>query len=418
MITILNIGNELCYGKTVNTNASFMASHLFDAGFEVNRIVAIRDEPEMIIKNIKEEFLYNDIIIMTGGLGPTKDDMTKEVIANYFGKKLVIHEQTLANVSQFFAQRELPLTEINKKQAEVPEECIVFHNANGTAPGLWMEKDGKILIALPGVPFEMKPLLENQVIAQLKQQFPEQPVRLHFEILTAGIGESFLSDMIEEWELALPQHITLAYLPSPGQLLLRITGRGTDEKALKQEIKQQIEQLKPIIAPYIISTDNTPIVKAIAKLLAKSKSKLAVAESCTGGYISHLITSLAGCSSFYEGGITTYSNQSKRGILNVRENNLKKHGAVSELVVNDMAMNTMNLFDVDYSIATSGIAGPGGGSDEKPVGFVWIAVGSPTRVVSQSLHLGNSGGREVIIKKAAQAALNLLRTELLKDVKN
>ncbi len=417
MITILNIGDELCYGKTVNTNASFMASQLFEAGYEVTRIVTIRDSKEQIAKSIDEELSHSDIIIMTGGLGPTKDDITKHVIANYFGVELIVNEEVLNTVAQFFEKRKLPLTEINRKQAEVPQGCIVLPNANGTAPGMWMEQKGKLLVALPGVPFEMKPLLTDLVIPKLKEVFPAPLVQIHQEIATSGIGESFLSDKIEEWETGLPPHFKLAYLPSFGSVLLRITAKGENREELEKEMGERIAVLQPLIADYIVSLDNSSMMEIIRELLIAAKAKLAVAESCTGGHIAHTITSLPGASEFFEGGMIAYSNTVKREILNVRELNLKKHGAVSEMVVNDMAINTLGLFDVEYSISTSGVAGPSGGTDEKPVGFCWVAVASPTRIVSKALNVGASGGREVIIKKVTHAALNMLRLELLKDVR-
>ncbi len=417
MITLLNIGNELCYGKTVNTNASFMAEHLFAAGFDVTRIVTIRDDKRGIKSAIEEEFLQNDIILMTGGLGPTKDDITKHIIAEYFGLELIEDSTTLETVRCYFESRGLPFTEVNKMQALVPAGCTVLPNKNGTAPGLWIEKGEKLLVALPGVPFEMKPLLTDAVLPKLTARFPERKVQIHQEVLTAGIGESFLANIIEEWENNLPPHFSLAYLPSPGKVLLRLTAKGEEKEALAQEMKGQIKALKPLIIQHLVSIDNTPNIIIIKNLLNRLKAKLAVAESCTGGAIAQLITALPGASSFFEGGIVAYSNTIKREILNVREVNLKKHGAVSEMVVNDMAINSMGLFDVDYTIATSGIAGPDGGTDEKPVGMVWIAVATPTRIVSNAMQFGSSGGREVIVQKAAQTALNMLRIELMKDVK-
>ena len=412
---IINIGNELLFGKTINTNAAFIAEKLTEIGIEVKKTIVIADDPETIYKTIADAFQETDRIITTGGLGPTKDDMTKNVIARYFEVGFEVHQPTLEAVVKMFSDRGLETSEVNKKQAEIPIGSTVLPNKNGTAPGLWMEQNDKTLIALQGVPFEMQAILTESVIPLLKQKNKGVHVVVHKNVLTSGIGESMLAQKIEDWENALPDEITLAYLPSPGQVLLRLTARAGDENSAKQVIESQLPDLIAIINPYLVSTEGESLVEVVSTLLKKNKKKLAVAESCTGGYLSHLITSLPGSSQFFEGGLVSYSNEIKRDILNVRETNLKKHGAVSEFVVNDMAINTMSLFEVDYTIAISGIAGPGGGTEEKPIGLVWVAVATPTRVVAQKFLFGKNGGREVIIKRAAMAALNLLRIELLKD---
>jgi len=412
---IINIGNELLFGKTINTNAAFIAEKMTETGIEVKELIVIADDPDTIFRTITDSFKETDWIITTGGLGPTKDDMTKNVIARYFSVGFEVHQPTLETVLKMFSDRGLEAGEINRKQADIPVGAIVLPNKNGTAPGLWIEKDGKTLIALQGVPFEMQAILLESVIPLLKQKYRGVHAVMHKNLLTAGIGESALAQKIEVWENVLPKDITLAYLPSPGQVLLRLTARADNEDLAKQAIEEQLPALINIIHPYLVSTENETLVEVVSKLLKKNKKKLAVAESCTGGYISHLITSLPGSSQFFEGSIVSYSNETKRDILNVRETNLKKHGAVSEFVVNDMAINTMSLFEVDYTIAISGIAGPSGGTEEKPIGLVWVAVATPTRVVAQKFLFGKNGGREVIIKRAALSALNMLRIELLKD---
>jgi nicotinamide-nucleotide amidase len=409
---IINIGNELLFGKTINTNASFIAEKLYATGIEVKKNIVIADEPGTISKTIADAFRETDWIISTGGLGPTKDDMTKNVIAQYFEVGLEVHQATLDTVIKMFAERGLEASEMNRKQAEIPVGAIVLPNKNGTAPGLWIEKHGKTLIALQGVPFEMQALMTESVIPLLKQKYQGIHGVVHQNILTTGIGESALAQKIEDWENALPKNITLAYLPSPGQVVLRLTARAENETAAKKMIENQLPALFNIIRPCLVSTENESIIEVIAKILIKNKKRVAVAESCTGGYISHLITSFPGSSQFFEGAMVSYSNEIKRNILNVREVNLKKHGAVSEMVVTDMAINTMSLFETDYAIATSGIAGPTGGTEDKPVGLVWIAVATPTKVITQKFLFGKSGGREVIIKRAAMAALNMLRIEL------
>jgi nicotinamide-nucleotide amidase len=413
---IINIGNELLFGKTVNTNAAFIADKLTETGIEVKKTIVIADDTDTILKTITDSFKETDWIITTGGLGPTKDDMTKNVIAQYFNVGFEVNKPTLEMVIKMFTDRGLEANEINRKQAEIPIGAIVLPNKNGTAPGLWLEKNGKTLIALQGVPFEMQAILIDSVIPLLKQKYKGTHAVVHKNILTSGVGESLLAQKNEDWEDALPKDITLAYLPSPGQVLLRLTARANDETTAKQQIENQLPDLLKIIQPYLVSTEGETLVEVVSKLLKNNKKKLAIAESCTGGYISHLITSLSGSSQFFEGAIVSYSNEVKQDILNVRETNLKKYCAVSEMILIYMALNTMILFETDYAVATSGIAGPSGGTEEKPVGLVWVAVATPIRVITQKFLFGKNGGREVIIKRAAIAALNMLRTELLKDV--
>jgi len=414
---IINIGNELLYGKTINTNASFLSEKLYHAGYEVNKILIIQDEREAIISTLSAAFEETDIVLMTGGLGPTNDDITKAVIAAFFDTYFILDNQVLQQITEMFAAHGIEVNELNRQQAEIPFGAQAIPNPNGTAPGIWIEKQGQLLVAMPGVPFEMKAMFENHVLPQLKEKKPSSSIILHHEILTSGIAESALAEKIADWEKALPAPLTLAYLPSPGKIQLRLTAKGNQNRQefLETSLKTESDKLKNVIAPYIVSTQNETVEEIVARLLKKTGKKLAVAESCTGGYISHLITSLPGSSSYFQGSIVAYSNDVKREILNVREGNLRKEGAVSEFVVNDMAINTMGLFDVDYTIATSGIAGPLGGTPAKPVGTVWIAVATPTRIKAQKFSFGSAGGREVIIKRATYAALNMLRIELLKD---
>ena len=413
---LINIGNELLFGKTINTNAAFIAEKLTDTGIEVKKTTVIADGPDTIFKTITDSFKETDWIITTGGLGPTKDDMTKNVIAQYFEVGFVEDKQTMKDLVRMFKERGWgEIDEVNKKQAEIPVGAIALTNKNGTAPGLWIEKNGKTLIALQGVPFEMQAILTESVIPLLKEKYKGAHTVVHKNILTCGIGESMLAQKIEKWENALPKELSLAYLPSPGQVLLRLTARADDANTANQLIEKQLPELFEIIRPYLVSTEGESLVEVVSNILKKQGKKLTVAESCTGGYISHLLTSLPESSQFFEGSIVSYSNEVKRDILNVRETNLKKYGAVSEMVVTDMALNAMSLFETDYAIATSGIAGPSGGTEEKPIGLVWIAVASPTKVTTQKFLFGKNGGREVIIKRAAMAALNMLRIELFKN---
>lgn len=416
---IISIGNEILFGKTINTNASFIADQLYAIGIEVQKVITIADDKEQISNTLKAAFSEADLVVMTGGLGPTKDDITKQVICDYFEVGQSIDEKTLQEITVMFERRGFILNEINRMQASIPNGSIPLSNKNGTAPGLWIEKGDQILVAMPGVPFEMKAIVEREMIPLLKKRYDKNHSVIHKEIVTAGIGESALSELVEQWELALPKHITLAYLPSPGKLMLRLTGRSEKDKEplLNQELENQIDQLKLIAKKHIISDHNESLEEVIGKILIQKRAKMAVAESCTGGYLSHLITAVPGASRYFEGSIVSYSNEVKKGILNVRELNLKKHGAVSEYVVNDMAINTMGLFDVDYTISISGIAGPDGGTPEKPVGTVWIAVANPTKVVAEKFTFGVEGGREVIIQRAARTALYMFY-KLLKGYYN
>lgn len=416
---IISIGNEILFGKTINTNASFIADQLYSIGIEVQKVITIADDKEQISNTLKAAFTESDLVVMTGGLGPTKDDITKQVICDYFEVGQSIDEKTLHEIKVMFEKRGFILNEVNRMQASIPNGSIPLSNKNGTAPGLWIQKGDQILVAMPGVPFEMKAIVENEMIPLLRKRYDKNHAVIHKEIVTAGIGESALSELIEKWELALPKHITLAYLPSPGKLMLRLTGRSAKDKEqlLNQELEHQIDQLKMIAKKHIISDHNESLEEVIGKILIQKRAKMAVAESCTGGYLAHLITTVPGASRYFEGSIVSYSNEVKKGILNVRELNLKKHGAVSEYVVNDMAINTMGLFDVDYTISISGIAGPDGGTPEKPVGTVWIAVANPTKVVAEKFTFGAEGGREVVIQRSARTALYMFY-KLLKGYYN
>jgi nicotinamide-nucleotide amidase len=413
---ILNIGDELLYGQVVNTNASFMCECFTAAGFPVDEVVVVGDKATAIAEALETAFQKTKIVVMSGGLGPTKDDITKQQICSCFNVPLVEDTQTLQQIEELLTNRGVPMSEINRLQAQIPQGAIAMPNYLGTAPGLWLEQDNKLLIALPGVPFEMKALLMDEVLPRLQQRFPRSEYIIHKIVQVTGIPESSLSDKLESWELALPPTMKLAYLPRPGIVRLRLTGKSSDSAQLETDMNSRIEELTQLLGEYIFSYEDNHIKEVVAALLRQLKTAtLACAESCTGGYLSHLITSVPGSSAYFKGSIISYSNEIKRDILNVRELNLKKHGAVSEYVVNDMAVNTLGLFEVDYSVAVSGIAGPDGGTPEKPVGTVWIAVATPTRIATREFHFGNFG-RDRVIQCSAIAALNMLRLELLRDL--
>ncbi len=414
---LINIGDELLIGQVVNTNAAFIGQQMAAAGFELTDVITIGDDSDAIRKTAEDALAKTDVVLMTGGLGPTKDDITKKIICDLFHRELVIDEPTLQHVTDIFAARGMALTETNRQQAAVPQNCTVLFNALGTAPGLWLEQDGKVLIALPGVPFEMEKLIRDEVMPRLKARKQDNHAILYKVLQCTNISESGLSDLLDDYEHQLPQELKLAYLPKPGIIRLRLTARGNDEASLKRVLDEQFSKLQELTHEYAFTDEDIELEEVIGKLLVKTGKKLATAESCTGGYIAHLITSVPGSSRYFQGTLVSYSNDIKRDLLNVREDNLKRRGAVSEQVVSDMALNAMGLFDVDYTIATSGIAGPDGGTEEKPVGTVWIAVATPVRLTTKEFHFGSRTGRKQIIERAARAALNMLRIEIEKDLR-
>ncbi|MBR3572342.1 MAG: competence/damage-inducible protein A [Bacteroidales bacterium] len=414
---LINIGDELLIGQVVNTNAAFIGQQMTAAGFELTDVITIGDDGPAIREAVERAMSKTDVVLMTGGLGPTKDDITKKVICDIFQRELVIDEATLKQVTEMFAARGMELTETNRQQAAVPEGCVVLTNTLGTAPGLWLEKDGKVLISLPGVPFEMEKLIKDEVLPRLKAGKFRSSSLLYKVVQCTNITESGLSDMLEEYEKQLPEGFKLAYLPKPGIIRLRLTAEGNDTEQMQTTLDQQFDLLKQQVAEYAFTDEDIELEEVVGRLLVKAGKTMATAESCTGGYIAHLITSVPGSSRYFQGSLVSYSNDIKRDLLNVREDNLKRRGAVSEPVVSDMALNAMGLFDVDYTIATSGIAGPDGGTPEKPVGTVWIAVATPVRLATKEFRFGSRMGRKQIIERAARAALNMLRIEIEKDLR-
>jgi len=414
---LINIGDELLIGQVVNTNAAFVGQQLTAAGYELTDVVTIGDDGDAIRTAIENGFRKCDTVILTGGLGPTRDDITKKVVCDICHRTLEIHEPTLRHVTDLFAARGMELTETNRQQAAVPQGCTVLHNPLGTAPGLWIEEDGKLLICLPGVPFEMENLIKKEVLPRLLERDTQHHSVLYKVLQCTGITESGLSDLLTEYEQQLPQELSLAYLPKPGVIRLRLTGRSDDRDALQKTLNEQFEKLHFVAGEYAFAEEDLQMEEVVGRLLTKINRKVATAESCTGGYIAHKITSVPGSSNYFEGSLVSYSNEVKRDLLNVREDNMKRRGAVSEEVVSDMALNTMGLFDVDYAIATSGVAGPTGGTPEKPVGTVWIAVATPVRLTTRKFNFGSRSGRLQIVERATQAALNMLRIEIEKDLR-
>lgn len=408
---IINIGDELLIGQVTNFNASWMAEQLNAIGIEVIRINVIPDKEEEIIASIIEAEKHADLVLLTGGLGPTNDDITKEILCKYFKTKLVFDEQTFQDISAFFVKRGFAVTDRNRKQAEVPDSCKPIRNTMGTAPGLWFEKNGKIFIATPGVPFEMKAMITDSILPLLEERM-EGDVIVHKTVLTHGVGESFLADKIASWENALPSNIRLAYLPSPGIVKLRLTARGSNRDVLIKTIEEEVLKLQELISENIYGYNTDTIEQIIGKLLMQKGKTLATAESCTGGYIAHCITKVQGSSSYYRGSVIAYADEIKENLLDVKRKTLEKYGAVSEETVMEMAANVRIKLQADFSIAVSGIAGPDGGTQEKPVGTVCIAVASPDNIIAQKFRFDTN--RMVNIERASVTALNMLRKVISK----
>jgi nicotinamide-nucleotide amidase len=406
---IINIGDELLIGQVINTNASWMAERLNSIGIKVRQITAIADNGDHIKSAIDEAFRFSELLILTGGLGPTRDDITKHVLAEYYKSQMVMHQPTLEQVEQFFKLRGRPITDLNRRQAEIPECCEPLSNSSGTAPGMWFEKDGKILVSIPGVPFEMKALMEDHILPKLAARI-NGDVIIHKTVLTQGVGESFLADLIAEWEDELPANIRLAYLPQPGIVRLRLTATGNNREIVEQEISKQLENLMKLIPGYVFGFDGDTLEGLIGNLLSELDATVCTAESCTGGYLAHMITRVPGSSEYFKGSVVAYSNELKTKLLGIEPGLIEKNGAVSREVVEVMATSARKLLNCTYALATSGIAGPTGGSDEKPVGTVWIAVAGPGGVNARHFLFGNNRDRNIHI--SALAALNMLRLAL------
>lgn len=408
---IITIGDEILIGQVVDTNSAYLATELNKLGISVSRITSIPDLHDSIIKAFDEATTRADLIISTGGLGPTSDDITKHTLAEYFGGKLVVVPAVLQKISSLLASRGVVMNERNRKQAELPDNCELLNNSAGTAQGMWFQKEGRDFISLPGVPFEMKAIFREEMEPRLKKRFI-LPAIQHFTVLTHGVPESEMANRLQDWEKNLPENLKLAYLPSPGLLRLRITGKTSgDSEELKALLGTEVEKLKEIIGKHIYGYNDDKLEVIIGNLLKKNNLTLSLAESCTGGLISLLITSVPGASSYYKGGIIAYSNEVKTSDLNVSPYTILINGAVSQAVVEQMAEGVRTRYQADYSIAVSGIAGPSGGTEEKPVGTTWIAVASKNRIVSRIHNFGEDRGRNM--QKAAIAGLFMLREEII-----
>jgi nicotinamide-nucleotide amidase len=405
--SIITIGDELLIGQTIDTNSAWMAQELNKIGVWVKRRVAVGDSREDIWQSIDEELKQSDIVLLTGGLGPTADDITKPLLCDYFGGKMVVNEQVLEHVKNIFLRLKRPLLERNLKQAEVPDVCEVLMNERGTAPGMLFRRQEKIIVSMPGVPHEMKGLMSKKVIPLLLKEF-NMPVILHRTLLTAGVGESFIAEKIQVWEEALPGHIKLAYLPNYGMVRLRLTTQGTDEQGLQTELDHLFKELQELVQEWLVAVKDEPLEKALGDLLLARNKTIATAESCSGGYIAHLLTSVPGSSAYFKGTVVAYSYDAKETILGVNHSTLESKGAVSEETITEMFHGLMKVTTADYGIATSGIMGPGGGTDDKPVGTVWVAVGSREKMVAKRLNFRFDRAKNIELT-AAHALLMLFQ---------
>jgi nicotinamide-nucleotide amidase len=408
--TIITIGDELLYGQTIDTNSAYMGRELALLGIRVREILSISDDKAAILEALARAEQASDLVLITGGLGPTKDDITKVTLAQYFDTTLVSNPEILALLEAFFASRNRPMLQSNADQALMPASCTPLRNDRGTAWGMWFEKNGKVFVSMPGVPFEMEALMQQEVLPKVKTYF-KLPVIIHKHILTAGIGESFLAEQIADFEDNLPANIKLAYLPGIGTVKLRLTASGADRATVQNALDVEVGKLVPQIDKHIYGYDDDQLEEIIGQLLLSKGKTIATAESCTGGYIASQITMVPGSSAYYNGSVVSYTYESKQAVLGVKQETLDNFGAVSEETVREMLLGVCAKLGTDYALATSGIAGPGGGTPDKPVGTVWIAYGSPTDIRTKKLSF--RGSRKQNIQLTALMALELFRRYLV-----
>jgi nicotinamide-nucleotide amidase len=406
---IITIGDEILYGQITDTNSQWISAELDKIGVKIFRKISVGDNKEEILKAIKESEQRSDIIIITGGLGPTSDDITKPALAEYFNSKLILNNEALEDVTNFFKSKGKDLSELNRQQAFLPDACTFISNKSGTAPGMWFERSEKVFISMPGVPFEMKAMMQQEVLPKISRKFI-RPVIVHKRVKVVGIGESFLSEKIAEWEHSLPANIKLAYLPQLGIVTLRLTATGDDKNKISLQLDQEVGKLRKIIPEYIFGVDDDVLEKVVGQLLLKNKLSISSAESCTGGYLAYLLTTIPGSSEYYWGSVVAYQNTVKTEILGVREETIQQFGAVSEQTVKEMAEGVRKKFRTDIGISSSGIAGPTGGTDEKPVGTIWIGYSDKNQTFGKKLMLGND--RDINVKLTCIAVFNMIRKTL------
>jgi len=412
---IITIGDEILIGQIVDTNSAFIAKSLDRIGVEIHEMISISDNKQHILETFAKFQNTVDLAIITGGLGPTKDDITKKTFCDYFEDELVVNDEVLQHVTQLiegFYKR--AITQINKDQALVPSKCTVLHNQVGTAPGMWMKKENTVFISLPGVPFEMKYLVENEIIPKIVTEY-KRPYIIHKTILTYGIGESLLSENIENWENNLPKFIKLAYLPSPGQVRLRLSARGTDKRLLEKSIEENVISLSKIIGDFIVGFDDDETLETVVGHLLKQQNKtISTAESCTGGKIAQVLTSVYGASKYFKGSVVSYATETKITVLGIPKNLIKEHSVVSAEVAKQMAIKVKDIMKTDYAIATTGNAGPSKGDSNAELGTVFIALATPKEVIIEEFNFGQP--REKVIDRTVMKSLEMLRKEILKNV--
>lgn len=410
-VEIITIGDEILIGQIVDTNSAWMATQLNKYGFEIQRITSVHDNAKQIKNAINAALKDTHVVLITGGIGPTKDDITKQTLCDFFQTELVFSQEVYDNILRLFKHRPNVMNPLTAAQAMVPKNCTVIQNEVGTAPVTWFEKNGKIIVSMPGVPYEMKHNMTTKIIPMLSEFF-NTPHILHQTVITYGIPESQLAITLNEWENNLPQHIHLAYLPNNGLVKLRLSGVADNQELLQQEIKGIFDQLPQLIGDAIVAYEDITPQAYLGQLLTQQQKSLATAESCTGGNIAHLITSIPGSSAYYKGSVVAYANDIKTNVLGVNPKDIKLQGAVSQTVVEQMAKGLQQKMNTHYAIATSGIAGPDGGTEDKPVGTTWIAVASPTKIISKKYQFGQL--REQNINRATQAAIIML-IQLIKE---
>ena len=408
---IITIGDELLIGQVVDTNSAWMGQQLNAHGIKVYQITSVSDDEQHILNALTDAASRVQLVLITGGLGPTRDDITKYTLCKYFNTKLVFNDKAYENLVAIFKKFGREVTERNRSQADLPENCTPVINLRGTASGMWFDQNDVVYVSMPGVPHEMKGMMTDAVLPMIKQRF-NTPFIMHRTILTQGIGESFLADLLDKFEDEIPSVLKLAYLPASGMVRLRLTGIG-EEAMIKSTMQQQVQKLMEIVKPYIYGYDDESLEIVVGRILKSLGKTVCTAESCTGGYVAHLITKVPGSSAYYVGSTVTYSYPIKTNLLHVPADLLEKHGAVSEEVVRIMASESRRLLNTDYSIATTGIAGPDGGTTDKPVGTVWIGVATKTQVVARKFQFG--GDRSRNIEMTAVNALNMLRKVLIEE---
>jgi len=410
---IITIGDEILYGQILDTNTQWISLELDKLGIKTVRKSSVGDQKDEIVQILTEAQLRADVVFITGGLGPTKDDLTKKILADFFACSLEYHPEALQDVTEFFAKRGRELSDINRDQALLPTKCTFIPNKQGTAPAMWFNENETIWVSMPGVPFEMKAIMETEVLPRLVKHF-KLPVIVHQVVKTVGIGESYLSDLIQDWELQLPAHIKLAYLPSLGIVKLRLTGFGDSAERLHAQISNEYKKVMPLIKSYVFGYEKDELADIVGKLLESQNATLALAESCTGGYLAHQFTQHAGSSAYFLGGVLAYANDIKIKQLGVSADILHQDGAVSDTCAIAMAAGARELTGSTFALATTGIAGPDGGTEDKPVGTIWIALAHPAGVIARKLTMG--GTRIQNIHLTSLSAINLLRRFLLNDL--